>query len=176
MLKPLKLLSWKFKRKFWQQVLEFLKLHISRIMWTDTSTCVCVHVRVRSRTCARVSMRAAVTLLYLLKQATSCEISPHSPHMLGGPIQDPVASSSSVPGGPLCNVCGVWSSCPSANTPSIADMKGCQKCDGWVASWGLATAATSGVRGEIGSERVKYSGPPWPDNYPDWIHLTDRRE
>lgn len=38
------------------------------------------------------------------------------------------------------------------NCPSIADMKGCQRCDGWVASWRLVTAATSGVRGQMGAE------------------------
>lgn len=88
----------------------------------------------------------------------------------------PVASGLCVPGGLFAASVASGQGCLSANTPSIADMKGCQKCDGWVASWGLASAATSRVRGEIGSERVKYRGPLWPDNYPDWIHLADRSE
>lgn len=38
------------------------------------------------------------------------------------------------------------------------------------------TAATSEVRGGIGSEPGERRGPLWPDYYPDWIHLTDQRE
>lgn len=95
---------------------------------------------------------------------------PKLPHAPRGPTQ---ARWHQVvhPKGPLCCICGIWSDCLSANT----DMKGCHTSGGWVTSCGRVTAATLGVIGQIGSEREKHRGPLWPHNYPDWIHLADRR-
>lgn len=86
MLKPLMLSSW----MFWQQVWNF----ISPRVCGEVCTCVSVfmHVYVSEHTCGW-------TLLYLWKQSRSCEMSPHSPHMLRGPIQAPGGIGQYVPWG-----------------------------------------------------------------------------
>lgn len=155
----------KSKREVLTAGVEFHKLHVSSI-----SPCVCGWECLLYYCVCYVNVGCCCTSR---RQAASCEMSPPSPQ---GSSRVPVLSSSASPGGLLCWVRGVWSGCLSANTPSIADMKGCQKCDGRVASWALATAATSGVRGEIDLERAKHGGALWPDDYPDWIHLVDRTE
>lgn len=150
MFKPLKLSSWKLERKFWQWVWNFM--------------------RSTSAGSERVYVAGTVG-----RYCTFC----NKQRLVKFPLHSPSHTQGARWHRGICVPGGLFAAsghgCLSANTPSIADMKGCQKCDGWVASWGLATAATSGVRGEIGSERVKYGGPLWPDNYPDWIHLAERR-
>lgn len=120
--------------------------------------------------------------LHVYQQLNSTEASetnsllwnfPAFPSDTGRAHPGPVVHQVVCPWGPLSCVRGIWSGYLCASPPSVAPMKGCQICDGWVTSWGLASAATSGVRGEIGSGRVKYRGPLWPHNYPDWIHLAD---
>jgi len=161
----LKLLSCKLWRKFWQHLWNFISYTSAGsvqmyVTLKCVSPCMCMWMSTHAFELYCTLSNKEIFVKY------PCLSFTHS----GGP---PSPRWHWVE--PLSWVCGVWSGCLPANTPSIADMKGCQKCDGWVASWGLVTAATSGVRGEIGSGKVKNRGPLWPNKHPDWIHLVNRR-
>lgn len=83
-------------------------------------------------------------LLYLVNKQ---KIPPHFLSHTQGAHQAPVAPVV-LPEGPPYFSCfsGIWSGCLPSNTLSIANMKGCHKYDGWLASWGLAYSHLQGQR------------------------------